>query len=181
VVATSRTGQVIRWNPADGSTEQVAALDDTTWAAALAPTRSGGTVLGVARADEILSVWDLGRARGTTARWEQGTHTGGTLDVAFVDDHTLVTAAGDGRLRFWDIADGAPIGPPVALGQTPLRHLVVGPDGTVWTVDRTGLVHRFDALVVGAACSAMGPDVVGRERARLRAEHSVPICGSPGR
>ncbi|MBV9823363.1 MAG: PQQ-binding-like beta-propeller repeat protein, partial [Actinobacteria bacterium] len=178
VVVTSTTGKVIRWNPAGGSTEQLAGLDDTVWAAALAPASSGGTLLGVARADELLSVSELGKARGSTARWEQGTHTGGALDVAFVDSSMLVTAAGDGRLRFWDAADGSPIGPPIALGQAPLRHLAVGPEGTVWTVDRTGLVHRFDALGVRAACSAMGPEFVARERARLRADHSVPICGA---
>jgi WD40 repeat protein len=161
VVATGRTGEVLRWNAGDESTERIASVKDTTGAVAL---RDRAVI--VARADELLSAWTLGASRGTTPAWERGGHTGGALDVAYAGT-TVAAGAEDGKIRLWDAATGVPIGPPLAVGDTPIRAVAGADDGTVWVVDRAGVVSRVDALVLGAACAAAGASLDARQRERM--------------
>ncbi len=135
VVAVSRAGQVTRWQPSTGATEQSSAPGVTAWGVTLA-----GDTLAIAQADGALSVWSLGRS-GSALRWERNENLGGANDVAVAGPGLLVTAAGDGQLRFWDALTGSPVRT-LTAGGAGLRQVATAPDGTVWTVDRDGSVFR---------------------------------------
>lgn len=171
VVATTGTGEVVRWNPGDGSTERIASVKDAAYAVGLRDH-----VATVARADELLSAWTLGAARGSTPAWERGGHAGGgAFDVAYAGP-TAISGAGDGKVRLWDATGGDPIGPPLTVGETKIRALAAAADGTIWVVDRAGVVSRIDALVLRAACDTAGASLDKSRRDRLLRGQGPAAC-----
>jgi WD40 repeat protein len=171
-VATTRSGVVVRWPAGAAGTERIADLRDTAASVAV----HGGTVAVAGKGDERVSLYRTGAHDAGAAAWSQGGQKEGALAVAFVAPGVVAAGAGDGQLRFYDLANGEPLGPALALGDAPIRRLVGGPDGTVWAVDRNGGVYRSDALVIAAACAAMGDTFLGREQAHLRASRATLIC-----
>ena len=174
IAASTQRGRVARWSLEGELLQDFSAVDDTVWA--IAP--GAADTLAVAAADEVLSLWTLPAARPARRRHEIGSHRGGALDVAFADPATVAVTAADGRLRMWDVASGAPIGPSISVSkmQTPLRHVAAGPDGVLWTASEDGEIARVDALSVRAACAAAAASFDRRQRARLLAGRPSLAC-----
>ncbi len=171
VVAGTRSGQVARWNE-DGEAEgePFQAEDNTIWGLAVSPD---GRTLAVATDDEVLATWSMD-ARPTRLK-EMSSHSGGTLDVAFLDDWTVAASSRSGDVRLWDVATGSALGRPLVAAGSPIWHLAAAGD-EVWSASEAGALVRVDALSPRAACRIAGSSFDGRQRARLLGDQQSTAC-----
>ncbi len=171
VVAGTRSGRVARWNSegeAEGQPFQ--AEDNTIWGLAVA---EDGETLAVATDDEVVSTWSLG-SKPERLR-EMSSHSGGTLDVAFVDDWTLAASSRSGDIRLWDLKSGAALGPVLVSAGSPIWHLT-SQDRIVWAVTEAGSLIRVDALSAEAACRLAAASFDDRRRSRLLGDEQSTAC-----
>ncbi|CAN5796859.1 hypothetical protein BH23ACT12_BH23ACT12_07020 [soil metagenome] len=172
VVAATRSGEVARFDDeGNAEGEPFQAEDNTIWGLAVSPD---GQTLAVATDDEVVATWSLGS---TPERLqEMSSHSGGTLDVAFIDDWTLAASSRSGDIRLWDVASGTALGPPLAGAGSPIWHLAA-PGDVLWGVTEAGALVRVDALSTGAACRLAAASFDERQRARLLGDQQSSACG----
>jgi WD40 repeat protein len=173
LAASTRHGDVARWDSDGRAIATFTVTPDTVWAIAL----GAGDRLAAASADDVLSLWALGQKGGSKRERELGPHRHGALDVVFVDGATVAAADGDGAVHLWDVVSGIPLGPPLPVSQSPIRNLASGPDGRIFAVSQDGVVHDIDALVLRAACSQAAASFDRHQRARLLGGRSPGGCG----
>jgi ABC-type phosphate transport system substrate-binding protein/tetratricopeptide (TPR) repeat protein len=87
-------------------------------------------------------------------------HEGAVRDmVVSPDGTTLITAAKDGTIRRWNLADGTQLGAPLVGHQGAVQALAMKPDGTFVSGGADGTVRRWDTngIEVGAPIQVAGP------------------------
>jgi WD40 repeat protein/tRNA A-37 threonylcarbamoyl transferase component Bud32 len=175
VVAGTRSGRVARWSDeGDAEGEPFQAEDNTIWGLDLSPD---GETLALATDDEVVATWSLGRQPRRLR--EMSSHSGGALDVAFIDDWSLAASSRSGDIRLWDVATGSALGPPLVAAGSPVWHLAAGDDRTVWAVAEAGSFVRVDALSQEVACRLAAPSFDDRQRSRLLGDEPGAAC--PGK
>jgi hypothetical protein len=100
-----RPGDVVAWNPADGSrVAEFAGHPTAVWAVALSPD---GTLAATAGYDGLIKIWDVA-AR--AAKHDLVKHKGWVRSLAFSPDGTRLASAGeDGTVVIWDTATAAEV------------------------------------------------------------------------
>jgi WD40 repeat protein len=169
VLATTSSGEVIRWNPAGATTERIASIGTGARAVDLRTDS-----LAVARDDELLSTWTIGARSGSSPAWEQTASATGR-SVTHLTPTTVISGDSAGQVRLWDVGSGGVIGLPLWVGGAPIRQVLAGADGTIWAVDVTGVVFRSDAAVLSAACAVLRPLLTGFGDTLVG--QIEPICG----
>ena len=152
-VAVSDTDGSVRVYDTDGlkETEQVDAFDDVVWSLAFS---RDGEQLAIASSDESVSLWRPG-----TGLSEPLTgHNGGATDLAFLSDGvTLAVTDRRGQLHLWDFAGGRRLHPPIDAHARTSWRVAVTEDGRFATTGDDGVVHLWDVLHIGSACSIGAP------------------------
>jgi WD40 repeat protein/class 3 adenylate cyclase len=172
IAASTERGDIARWTTGGRSEGSFNVTNDTVWAIAYGP----GDTLASATADEVVSLWALSAGGAPRRTQALASHRSGALDVAFVGSSTVVAGSGDGRVRLWDTASGAAVGPAITVSDSPVRHVGTSPEGVIWAASDSGEISRIDALSVRAACAEAAASFDRRQRARLLAGRALLGC-----
>lgn len=175
VVATTSSGEIARWDDKGQSLGSLKADQSTIWAVALSPDRMK---MALATDDEAVQMWSLAGSEPKKIR-ELTAHRGGTLDVVFLNNHTLAASSRAGEVRFWDAGSGRALGPALSNDDSPIWHLASAKDGTVWAANQGGILVEVDALVLGRACVLAAGSFDERQRERLLGNVSPSGCVGP--
>lgn len=173
IAASTSSGQVALWDE-DGRPlgKPVAADDNTVWALALSPDRK---TMALATDDEAVSLWSLSGDEPQKLR-DLIPHPGGALEVVFLDDRTLAAASRTGEVRLWDPRSGRALGPPLVHADSPIWHLAVQRDGSLWAASQSGPLVRIDTLVPETACRLAAGSFDDRQRERLLGDDQPLGC-----
>ena len=120
-----RPGDVVAWNPADGSRlGDFAGHPTAVWAVKLSPD---ATLAATAGYDGLVKIWDVASR---AAKHDLAKHKGWVRGVAFSPDGSrLATAGEDGTVVIWDTATGAEV-KAVAAHAGAATCLAFSPDGS---------------------------------------------------
>ena len=136
-----RPGDVVLWNPADGSRlADLGGHETAVWAARVS---DNGALAATAGYDGLVKLWDL-----TTkaAKADLKKHTGWVRSLDFSPDGSLLATAGeDGTVVVWSTADGAEVRA-ITAHEGSVTSVAFSPDGTMLaTAGGDKLVKLWDA------------------------------------
>jgi WD40 repeat protein len=136
-----RAGDVVLWNPADGSRlADLGGHETAVWAAKIS---ADGRHAATAGYDGLVKLWDLA---GKTSKADLKKHTGWVRSLDFSPDGALLATAGeDGTVVVWSTADGAEVRT-IAAHEGSVTGVAFSPDGTLLaTAGGDKLVKLWDA------------------------------------
>lgn len=136
-----RPGDVVLWNPADGSRlADLGGHETAVWAARIS---SNGALAATAGYDGLVKLWDLSTR---TAKADLKKHTGWVRSLDFSPDGSLLATAGeDGTVVVWSTADGAEVRA-ITAHEGSVTSVAFSPDGTMLaTGGGDKLVKLWDA------------------------------------
>jgi WD40 repeat protein len=144
---------------------------------AVAFTPDGGTVLAGGLTGTV-RVFDAATLESLFAPLDG--HRGVVSGVA-ANDRFILTTSDDGTVRMWDLAGGDAIGGPIPTGGTTFPSIALRSDGERALVQADqGLLELIvdEDEWARLACSIVGRELTGHERARLGIEASASACAA---
>lgn len=133
-----------------------------------------GELLATASADEVVTVWDVGSLE---AQAMLTPHPSEAKGVVFLDDATIASLDGEGRVRLWDVGLQRQLGGTLAGHDATGRDIAAGAGGAVFvTSAENGTVHVWNLLDLDVACARSEGVFDIEQQRRYLDESSVEGC-----